>query len=481
MSQSLKRIGIRTLSIETLVILVLAVTGVRAGAEVTIAQVDPSRLLTGQRVDVYVSVTDANGNTIDGLSSRDFSLFEGAPDGKLQKVDRFGFQEGADASDGITFFLLVDNSGSMYDPMRPTDSASPPGVRETRIEAAKAAIATFLNSVDNPADRIGLATFNTFYRVAILPTDVRARVEKSFADISQPQRPDAFTELYASLSAASHDLAGSKGRKVIILLTDGENFPYAVHTGNANPQFGSHVVASDEAISSLIREGISVFPIHFGPAQQDSNLRTIARSTGGRVYDARSEEELANVYLDVRRRVLKEYRLSYAPRMIPGDRRIVSVEYHGPDAQGDASQYYFVGTLFGAPSGRWNPLLLVPLVVALLLWFLISRMRFMNRRTGANLEVLAGGATQVFPITAGQTVISFGNGTDVTIGADQAGAPRSGDEVTVIRDGRTGEFTVESGKPVMVNNRPTQKRVLKPGDVLRVGDATVVFDDEKDR
>ncbi len=475
------RIGIRTLSIQVLVLIVLGATSVRAGAEVTIAQIDPSRLLTGQRVDVYVSVTDTSGNTVDGLRSGDFSLFEGPPNGKLQQVDNFGFQEGADASDGITFFLLVDNSGSMYEPMSQGDSSSPRTVLETRIEAAKAAISTFLNSVDNPADRIGLATFNTFYRVAILPTDVRARIERSFADISQPQKPDAFTELYGSLDAASHDLAGSKGRKVIILLTDGENFPYALHTGDANPQFGNHIFSSDEAINSLIREGISVFPIHFGPARQDSNLRAIARSTGGRVYDARSEEELASVYLDVRRRVLKEYRLSYSPRMIPGDRRVVRVEYHGPDAQGNSSQYYFVGTLFGAPSGRWNPLLLVPLAVALLLWFLISRMRFMNRRTGPNLEVLAGGATQVFPITAGQTVISFGTGTDVTIAGDPTGAPHSGEEVTVARDGKSGEFTLESGRPVMVNNRPTQKRVLKPGDVLRVGDATVVFDDEGNR
>ncbi len=481
MTHSRRKPAIRFLPSTALILIVLAATGVRAEAEVNIAQVDPSRLLTGQRVDVYVSVTDTNGNTVDGLTADNFSLFEGSPGGKMQPVKDFGFQEGVDTSDGITFFLLVDNSGSMYDPLNPGDSSGSTAQMQTRIQAAKAAIRTFLNSVDNPADRIGLATFNTYYRVATLPTDVRAQVEKSFADIAKPQARDAFTELYASLEAASRDLAGWKGRKVIILLTDGENYPYTLHTGNASPQFGSHLTTSNEAINSLIREGISVFPIHFGPARQDANLRNIAHSTGGRVYDARSEQELANVYLNVRRRVLKEYRLSYSPRMIPGDRRVVQVDYHGPDVEGSASQYYFVGTLFGAPSGPWNPLLLIPFAVALLLWFLISRMRFINRRTGANLEILAGGTTQVFPITEGQTVIKFGTGSDVTISGDQPGGVRTDEEATVVRDEKTGEFTVASSKTVMVNNRPTQKRVLKPGDVVRMGDATVVFDEEDDK
>lgn len=450
-----------------------------AYAQVTIAQIDPSRLLTEQQVDIYVSVTGANGKAVTGLPASDFSLFEGQPGKKLMPVQRFSLHEGAPADEGLTFFLLVDNSGSMYEPLATSLTG---GKSQTRIEAARAAIRIFLNSVDNPRDRIGLASFNTLYRVETLPTQVRSRVETGLAQISRPSVADSYTELYASLQAAAHDLSGWKGRKVIIVLTDGQNYPYYRYTGKPNPQFGTNLVTSGDAIHSLIRDGISVFPIHFGPAREDANLKSIARSTGGRVFDARNEKELANVYLDVRKRVLEEYRLTYSPRMIPGERREVRVDYHGPGGPASASQYYFVGTLFGPPKGPLSPLLILPFLIALLAWYLISRARLLNRRRDANLEVLGGGATKVFALNEGKTVIGVGGDRQVTVSSGEESeegkqAPADSGQVTVVKDQRTGLFTVVSSNPVMVNNRPTQRRVLRPGDVLRIGEATIVFDD----
>jgi len=370
----------------------------------------------------------------------------------------------------------------MYEPLR---SSSPGMPNETRIEAARSAIRTFLNSVDNPSDRIGLASFNTLYRIETLPTQVRSDAEAALAKIESPSQGDAYTELYASLRAAAQDLAGWKGRKVIILLTDGENFPYTLHTGKPNPQFGSTIVSSSDAIHALIREGISVFPIQFGPAQRDANLTSIAHSTGGRVFDAADENELASVYLAVRKRVLEEYRLTYSPKMLPGDRREVRVEYNGPGGSGSASQYYFVGTLFGAPSGRLTLLLLIPFLLAVGVWFIVTRLHFLNRRADTNLEVLGGGATKVFALGEGKTVIGFDSNRAVTVSAEDS-VPREArqtltGEVTVVKDAKSGEVTVVSNDPVIVNNRPTQRRKLRSGDVLRIGEATIVFDDSTER
>lgn len=451
-----------------------------AQGQMSIAQVDPSQLLTRQKVDVYVSVTGPHGNAVTGLRASDFSMFEGSPGGKLLPVNHFAFHEGAPANEGITFFLLVDNSGSMYEPLSGGPAGAP---QQTRIEAARSAIRTFLNSVDNPADRIGVAAFNTLYRVETPPTQVRSETEAALAKIKRPSNRDAYTELYASLEAAAHDLSGWKGRKVIILLTDGENFPYYTHTGRPNPQFGKAVVSSGQAVKELIRDGVSVFPIHFGPARQDANLQSIAVSTGGRVFDARNEKELADVYLSVRKRVLAEYRLTYTPRMIPGDRREVRVEYHGPGGNASASQYYFVGTLFGPPSGPLSPLLILPFLAALLLWFLVTRLRFLDRRRDASLEVIGGGGTKVFPLAGGRTVIDFDAAKQVTIASvdeSAAGGAPPGGKATVVKDQRTGSFTVMSDAPVMVNNRATQRRTLRPGDVLRIGETTIVFDDRSD-
>lgn len=458
--------------------LIFSLAGAMAWADDQIAQIDPSRLLTEQQVDVYVSVTDQNGNPVDGLDAQNFTMEEGAPGGTLLPVRSFTLHEGTDSGAGITFFLLVDNSGSMYEPV----SGGGAGGGETKIEAARAAIRTFVNSITNPLDKTGLATFSTYYRREVLPDVARSSVETALDKIRKPAAEGAYTELYASLRSAAKDLAGWKGRKVVILLTDGENYPYTVHTGKPSPQFGSEVVSSGQAVDALIHQGVSVFPIHFGPAKEDTNLEKIARSTGGRVFEASNETDLAGVYLDVRSRVLSEYRLTYTPRMIPGDRRLVRVTYDGPGGSDSAEQVYFVGTLFGGNSGTLSPLLLIPLLLALLGWFLLTRLRFLNRRSRPNLEVLASGRTQVFAMGDDRTVLRPEPDQSVTIVSQKKEdqTPPAPDEVTIVRNAGTGSFTVQSSEPVMVNNRPQRKRNLEPGDVLRIGEATIVFDDPKE-
>ena len=500
------RVQTRMRSAALAILFAVMATPAWAQVRMNIAQIDPSRLLTRQQVDAYVSVTGPNGNSVGGLGAQDFSMYEAQPGGPYLPVP-FTLHEGAPAGEGLTFYLLVDNSGSMYDPVNPPSGAAGPTVpargvsgagsaplvspgtnaagqavgQESKIDAAEAAIRTFLNSVENPADKIGFASFNTLYTVETLPTRVRSAAEASLAKIQRPSANDAYTELYASLQAAANDLAGWKGRKVIILLTDGENFPYFVHTGKPSPQFGSEVVTSNDAIKALIREGISVFPIQFGQAPPDANLGQIARSTGGLVFDANDEGELAKVYLSVRKRVLAEYRLTYSPRMLPGERREVRVDYHGPGDTASASQYYFVGTLFGPPSGRLSLLFLLPFIFALAAWYLISRIRFLNRRTDANLEVIGGGPTKLFSLGEGRTVIDVAGSRQVTF-TSEGNEPGDHEmekegQVTIIRDAKTGNVTVASSTPVMVNNRPTTRRLLRPGDVLRIGEKTVVFDD----
>ena len=468
-------------------LLLMLIAAPRSYGQVQIAQVDPSRLLTEQRVDVYVSATDANGHPIRGLGPTDFALSEAVPGGAFLPVQRFTFREGVNTRDGVAFYLLVDNSGSMYFRLAPPATAAAPSTAaiestrpQTRMAAAQAAIRTFLNSVTNPADRIGLAVFNSYFRPEVLPTTSRLPVEQALARITRPAPAAAFTELYASLESAAHDLAGWKGRKVIILLTDGQNYPYYVNTGKPSPQFGTKIVSSADAVNALIRQGISVFPIHVGPSELDAKLGTIARQTGGRLFQADNERELAKVYLDVRARVSSEYVLSYSPRMLPGDRRLVRVDYAGPGGPASASRLYFVGTLFGGTPGKVSPILLGPFLLALVGWFLLSRLRFLNRSLAPNLEVLGSGRTRVFPLKDEPTIVHVGEDDNVTVATQREG-PRAPGDITIAKDPVAGAFTVESAEPVMVNNQPRRRRVLEPGDVLRIGDTTVIFDVDQEQ
>lgn len=455
------------------ILIVLLVASIAGAQSVTISQIDSSGLLTRQRIDLYVSLTDDAGTPIQGASRGDFRVFE-SPDGEnFEPVPVVDFDAGAAAEDGITFFLLVDNSGSMYDTLdgRPTEESS-----RRRITHARAAIRSFLSEIDNPQDEVGLASFNTFYTVHADPTRDTGRIDGLLDDIARPERAEAYTELYASIRAAADDLAVADGRTALIVLSDGENYPYSEYTGEEHPEYGDRLFSYREAVERAQREGVSVYAVNFGP-ERDSNLDEIAIESGGRIYDARNEAELAAVYQDIRERVLEEYRLSYRASVRPAERKYVRVEYRRPGVVTDTTRFYFADTIFGMPSERFGLLLLLPLLAALLGWWLIRHLRFTNRRRDANLEVL-GDRTQVFPLETPRTVVGTSESADVTVAGGTAKG--GGAAATVVFDSTKNAYTVESGEEIMVNNQPVKRKELEPGDVITIGDSTVVFDDTRE-
>ena len=463
-------------------ILLVGAAGWSAGQSVTISQIDSSRLLTRQEIDLYVGLTDDAGEPIEGAEQGDFRVFE-SPDGEaFDRVSVTRFAPEATANEGITFFLLVDNSGSMYDTLegRPTDESA-----NRRITHARDAIRSFLSGIDNPRDEIGFASFNTFYAVHTEPTRNRSRIDTLLDDIERPERAAASTELYAAIRAAADDAAVAEGRKVLVVLSDGENYPYFEYRGEEHPEYGDKLWSWEEAVERAQREGISVYAVNFGP-ERDSFLDDIARESGGRVYDARDRSELAAVYQDIRSRVLKEYRLTYRASVTPAEQKYVRLEYRRGDEPVETTRFYFANTIFGTPSAWFGVWLLLPLLAAIAAWLLVRRLRFANRRTDANLEVL-GDRTQVFPLEQGKTVVGTSERADVTVsGPAGGGRERPPEEeheaqATVAYDASSNTYTVESTQEIRVNNRPVKRKKLEPGDVLTIGDSTVVFDDTRER
>lgn len=441
---------------------------------ITISQIDTSSLLTRQRVGVFVSAFDSSGNSLEGLGKEMFRLSESADGEHFTPVEVTSFSAQTNQVEGINFFLLVDNSGSMYDTLAGTQTSDE---RAMRITHAKEAIRTFLDDIDNPNDRVGLASFNTFYRLYTQPIPQKAEVGQLLDRITRPDSDAAYTELYAALVRAATDAAEVRGRKVIIVLSDGENYPYVAHSGKDHPEYGSKVFEYTESIEQLQRQGVSLFAVNFG-ANKDQHLAAIASATGGQVFDARNEEELAQVYRNIRERVLKEYYLTYRATMTPADRKFVRVIYRNGARSAQATRFYFSSTLFGSPAPGFGPLFFLPLLAALLLFWLLTRMRFLNKRKEASLEVLgSGSSTRVFPVSSQKTVIGRSESADVTL----VGSPRVQDKhATLLFNPQTRVFSVAGDEPIMVNNKPVKKKDLKPGDVINVGGTMVVFDEPEE-
>ncbi len=437
-----------------------------------LSQIDASRLLLTQTVRLYVSATDGEGQPVAGLQG--FRVAESADGERFAEALVTNVRPAAAAAEGIAFLLLIDNSGSMYDTIagRPTTDAA-----AMRITAARDAVRAFLSSMTHPADTVGLVAYNTRYASLAAPQRDKARVAAVLDTIARPLPDEAYTELYASLGQAATGFAGAArpgGRKAIVVLSDGEDFPFAKHSGRPHPERGWTSVSPEEAIRACQEEGVSVYAISFG-AEKDRNLQRIAAETGGAIFDAGNREELQGVYRRIHTQVAGEYLISYRAGMEPAERTFVRVSLPGAAA---VTRFYFSSTVFGLPMSRLSLLLMLPLIAALLLFWVLTRLKLERRPGPATLEVLAtrvGRAqTRVLPLAGTKTVIGGSRSANMTI----TGNPAIKEEhATILYDPKKKSYTVVGTGEITVNNRTVRKRVLEAGDVINVAGATIVFDE----
>ncbi len=264
------------------------------------------------------------------------------------------------------------------------------------------------------------------------------------------------------------------------MLTD-LNRSFYKHEKTASPEFGKKVYGYTEPLEYCREEGISVFAINYGTgaSRRDRLLQKIARETGGAVFDARDRGELEGVYSTIVNQVLHEYYLAYRATMVPADRRWLKVNFSRYGRGLETARYYFTSTVFGIPLNRLHPLLILPLLLALVLAWLLSKMKFEKEAGDPYLSVLnrgpADAVTRTLALNSSRTVIGGGPGSDMTI---SGGLTRVKEKhATVLYDQKRRKYTLVSDGDVKVNNKRVRNRDLESGDIINVEGTTIVFDD----
>ncbi len=455
-----------------------------SAAEPVISQIDTSDLFINQKIKMYVNVTDKNGQPVNVVSADDLEIYESssaAPEREV-KIDNatVSIQGNINQSNGINFYLMLDNSGSMYMGMNGKNTSSE---EDMRINLAKSAVNSFLSSIDNEADKVGLAAYNTNFNSFSAPSSNIDKVTGLLEEISKPDAENRYTEIYASLCLAVNEFREIHGRKVIILLSDGENQPYYKLTGKEHPLFKNKTFDYKEPIELCNQEGISVFPIYFGTSSQmkDKYLDEIAFGTGGRVFNANNKNDLENVYVEIRKQILTEYLVSYKASMIPADKKNVRLVYNYNNDKGQSERYYFSSSVLGMPLKVFSWLLLLPFLLALILFGLLSLLKFENKNNGAYLQLLDRGvskvSTKVFSLNKAKTVIGGSANADMTIIGKNNNIKNN--HATIVFDKTRHCYTLVSDGLTKVNNRTVKTKILEPGDVINVCGTTVVFDDNQ--
>jgi len=248
-----------------------------------------------QLVTVPFNVTDKKNRYINDLAKDDIEVLE---DSKGQEV--FSFERQTDLP--ITIAMLIDISGS----------------QEWTLPEEKAAGQRFFRRVLRP--KKDLAAVVTFEHESVLVQDLTSDVEKLFRALDDVRLPAqtatmrrggtppinnsgvGSTAVFDSIySVASDLLRREAGRRVIILVTDGQDT--------------SSSVKMREAIERTWRSEIIVYSIGIGgPMGVDSGtLKKIASETGGRAFFPRNEEDLDKAYAQIDEDLRSQYILAYTP------------------------------------------------------------------------------------------------------------------------------------------------------------------------
>ncbi|PSH03738.1 MAG: VWA domain-containing protein [Acidobacteria bacterium] len=245
-------------------------------------------------VNVFTSVADADGAPYANLQKEDFRIFE---DGVEQTVAVFERESGLP----LSIVMALDTSMSTQ--------------KDLPLEIASAR--KFARTILRPVDAISVLQFSTFVSEVLPFTNDEHRLETALTHL----RHGAATALYDAIFLSARALDRRKGRKVIVLITDGGDT--------------SSSTSYQEAVrAAQISEAI-IFPIIMVPIEADAGRDTggehaliqLAHDTGGKFYYASLLSQLDDAFHQISDELRTQYLLAYYPaKRVGGDFRSIKVE-----------------------------------------------------------------------------------------------------------------------------------------------------------
>lgn len=236
-----------------------------SGLSMSIPQIDGSGAPDDR---IFLSVRDNSNNPLTDFQLGNFSILEGGVPGVPYEVGK--------VNDPLFLALVIDRSGSMA---ITTDSAV------TRNAAASAAAVALINAL-GATDNAALIEFDDQVQLKVdFTTDKSSLVNAINAGV-----PGGATAVYDAVNAGAQLLNGKPGRRLLLVLTDGED------------NSSSSTLA--ECVEKVNNGGLSAFTVGLGlDAATNSTgvqaLQQIASSTGGTYYNSSDGSDLTSVFLNI--------------------------------------------------------------------------------------------------------------------------------------------------------------------------------------
>lgn len=239
-------------------------------------------------VELYTTVTDRGGRLVPGLGTADFEVLE---DGRAQKLARCELVEDLPIHLGI----VIDTSGSMY----------------KSIGEARRAAGEFIRKLMTPKDDAFALAFSDRPELLMPRTSDPRAVDGALDNLNAA----GSTALYDALVHSLYYFRGTRGRRALILLSDGEDT--------------SSGIGWRETLEYARRSGVSIYAIGLGVEVLGGirgQLRDLADETGGRVFLISKADELAGVYQEIDHELRSQYLLAFASDRGTADGKYRTIE-----------------------------------------------------------------------------------------------------------------------------------------------------------
>ncbi|HEX2223054.1 MAG TPA: VWA domain-containing protein, partial [Thermoanaerobaculia bacterium] len=242
-----------------------------------------------QLVELYTAVVDRRGRPVPGVPREEFTVLE---DGVQQEILRFERVENLPIYAG----LMIDTSISMAQ----------------ELEDAIAGGLRFFEKVITPKDRAAVIPFNDRPTLAVRFTNQHEVLAGSLQGLTA----EGETAIYDSLIFALHYFGGVRGKRAIILITDGED-------SRSKYQF-------DEALDYARRSGVTLYPVGINLPTRNTGVRMkldrLADETGGRTFLISGAKELERIYGIIEEELRSQLLIAYQSNKEGNDGKFREVE-----------------------------------------------------------------------------------------------------------------------------------------------------------
>ena len=275
-------------------------------------------------VAVYATVTDADGRLVPDLEQ---DAFEIEDEGRKQDITVF-----ANDIQPITVVVLIDRSGSM----------------EANFDLVREAAEKFVREL-MPADKARIGSFSN--RIQIDPRTFTSDHDELIEILRTQLQERGPTPLWNAINVGITALLHEEGRRVILVFTDGSDFPMNFRTNNSTLK---------DVIKRADEENVMVYAIGFAgqmapmfggrggygqgrggrgmPAttppvmpvgKPDAGLATLAGETGGGYFEVTKMTDLAASFKRVADELHHQYVIGFAPTLLDGKTHHVTLKVNG--------------------------------------------------------------------------------------------------------------------------------------------------------